>query len=202
VTAREFDSVLDFGCGVGRVTQAMAKLSRRAVGVDVSPTMLKRAADHAEKSGITNIEWQLSRDFVAACEAFDLVHSFLVFQHMRPREGLALLRTLAARVRPGGVFAIHVTYWRPGGMVRTLLRRARSVIPGVNQIANLMEGKAAGCPYMQMNMYDMNEVTRAMEDAGLLDLRLVWERQGDVRGVIVIARRPGGEDLASPPERR
>src|ERR1035437_4624071 len=35
--------VLDFGCGLGRVSQALAQHSGQVVGVDVSPTMVARA---------------------------------------------------------------------------------------------------------------------------------------------------------------
>ncbi|MGC2661261.1 MAG: class I SAM-dependent methyltransferase, partial [Bryobacteraceae bacterium] len=36
-------AVLDFGCGVGRVTQALSVHFDRATGVDISPTMLDLA---------------------------------------------------------------------------------------------------------------------------------------------------------------
>jgi len=37
-------SALDFGCGVGRLTQALARYFDRVVGVDISPRMLELAA--------------------------------------------------------------------------------------------------------------------------------------------------------------
>ena len=36
-------TVLDFGCGVGRLTVPLAKKFKRAIGVDVSPTMISKA---------------------------------------------------------------------------------------------------------------------------------------------------------------
>src|SRR5947208_2823638 len=37
-------AALDFGCGAGRVTQALADVFERADGVDISPSMLSAAA--------------------------------------------------------------------------------------------------------------------------------------------------------------
>lgn len=189
VENRRFDSVLDFGCGVGRVTLALAGLSRAVVGVDVSRTMLRLAADHATQSGVANVVWQPVSDFVEGAENFDFVHSFLVFQHIPRAEGMALLRKIAARVRTKGIIAVHFPYWRPGGLIRNLLRRARAEVPGVNLIANLVQGKTARSPYMQMNAYDLNDVVRELSNLEFSSLRLIEERQGDIHGVIVIGRR-------------
>jgi tRNA/tmRNA/rRNA uracil-C5-methylase (TrmA/RlmC/RlmD family) len=39
-----FRRALDFGCGVGRITQALANHFERCDGVDISPSMLETAA--------------------------------------------------------------------------------------------------------------------------------------------------------------
>jgi ubiquinone/menaquinone biosynthesis C-methylase UbiE len=43
------DVVVDFGCGPGFFLLPLAKVARRAIGVDVSPRMLEKAAEHAKK---------------------------------------------------------------------------------------------------------------------------------------------------------
>src|SRR5262245_45857186 len=40
------DTALDFGCGVGRLTQAMAAYFDRVTGVDIAPAMLQLAAQY------------------------------------------------------------------------------------------------------------------------------------------------------------
>src|SRR3954454_10444590 len=45
------ETALDFGCGVGRATHALARHFDRCVGVDVSPHMIKLARElHADVS--------------------------------------------------------------------------------------------------------------------------------------------------------
>ena len=45
---------LDFGCGVGRMTLALAKRVKRVVGVDIAPQMLALARRNAEEAGTAN----------------------------------------------------------------------------------------------------------------------------------------------------
>lgn len=47
------DTVVDFGCGPGYFLIPLAKVARRAIGVDVSPRMLERASTKAKKKGVS-----------------------------------------------------------------------------------------------------------------------------------------------------
>jgi ubiquinone/menaquinone biosynthesis C-methylase UbiE len=47
------DVVMDFGCGPGYFLIPLAKVADRAVGVDVSPSMLEKAARNARKRGVS-----------------------------------------------------------------------------------------------------------------------------------------------------
>lgn len=47
------DTVVDFGCGPGYFLIPLAKVARRAIGVDVSPRMLKKASTKAKKEGVS-----------------------------------------------------------------------------------------------------------------------------------------------------
>ncbi len=47
------DTVVDFGCGPGYFLIPLAKVARRAIGVDVSPRMLEKASTKAKKKGVS-----------------------------------------------------------------------------------------------------------------------------------------------------
>jgi ubiquinone/menaquinone biosynthesis C-methylase UbiE len=76
-------SALDFGCGVGRLTRALAGKFDRCVGVDIAESMLARAREwHREWSSCqfllnTTGDLRLFQD-----RAFDLVYSNIVLQHL------------------------------------------------------------------------------------------------------------------------
>jgi hypothetical protein len=100
----QLDSALDFGCGYGRLTQALAQHFGAATRVDIAPTMLEGARKWNRRGGrcryLLNETGDL-RQF--ADRTFDFVLSLLVLQHMRPDYATAYLRELLRVLRPGGV---------------------------------------------------------------------------------------------------
>ncbi len=103
-------NALDFGCGVGRLTAPLAKRFDRAIGVDVSATML----DNARRlhRSLANCHFQLNdADDLAqfADASFDVVLSLFVLQHL---ESTALIETflgeMARVLAPGGALVVQL----------------------------------------------------------------------------------------------
>ncbi|HEV8597591.1 MAG TPA: class I SAM-dependent methyltransferase [Candidatus Dormibacteraeota bacterium] len=74
---------LDFGCGVGRITRALADRFEVAIGVDIAYTMLEQAqelgGDRKNLSFVHNDRPDLQ---IFEDDGFDLVYSRLVLQHL------------------------------------------------------------------------------------------------------------------------
>jgi 2-polyprenyl-3-methyl-5-hydroxy-6-metoxy-1,4-benzoquinol methylase len=185
------ESVLDFGCGVGRIALGFAALANRVVGVDVSPTMLQLADGNAHASNITNVSWATSTSFYDGVEQYDLVHSYLVLQHIPERDGRTILTRLASRVRVDGWLVVHVPIWRDGGRLKKLLRALRSSVPGMNVLANLASGHELGAPYMQMNVYRLNPLLQALSCHGFQSFQLELEVDARVSSVLLFGQRRG-----------
>jgi len=105
--------ILDFGCGTGRLVIPFAKTAAEVVGLDVSDSMLAEARRNCESHGLVNVQLLKSADTIGdSLGEFDLVHSFIVFQHIPVAKGMHILRQVLRRVRQGGFAAIHITYSR------------------------------------------------------------------------------------------
>lgn len=176
-------TVLEYGCGVGRLAIPFAKRAAQVVAVDRSPAMMATARKHA--AAHANIEFRSGLDD----RRFDLVNCFLVLQRVRPSEGLALLRELAPRVADGGVGVFHIPYRAAVSRGVAAARALRSRVPGLNAAMNLARGKSASMPFIESNTYDLNEVMTILEEAGLDAPRLVFTRHGDLEGVIAYAAK-------------
>jgi SAM-dependent methyltransferase len=117
------DRALDFGCGAGRASQALALHASAVVGVDVSAPMLEAARRLDRSAGrctfVLNERPDLSRFDDAS---FDLVYSSLVLQHLPPALALSYLAELARVLRPGGAMAVQVAT-RPTVSVKGALFR-------------------------------------------------------------------------------
>jgi cyclopropane fatty-acyl-phospholipid synthase-like methyltransferase len=104
-------TVLDFGCGVGRLLVPFAMVAEDVVGLDVSVSMLREARKNCNKRGLRNVHLKPSDDELSTLAGtFDLIHSCIVFQHIPMERGRAILSKLLRHVHPGGMGAIQLTY--------------------------------------------------------------------------------------------
>ncbi len=127
--------VLDFGCGAGRLSQALADHADEVVGVDVSPPMLAVARE-LDTAGRCRFVLNETADLTCFADGeFDLVYSELVLQHLPSAVIDGYLAEFVRVLRPGGVALLQCTtrplwtfkgaVWRlvPGPLVRLAQRR-------------------------------------------------------------------------------
>ena len=185
-----FRRALDFGCGVGRLLMPLARLSDEAVGVDVSPGMLAEAADNCRRRGLDNVALAASDDRLAAVQGtFDLVHTYIVLQHIPVRRGMRVIAALLDRLDPGGVGVLHMTYakahwkWRAIGLVK-------KYVPLAHRLTNLRRGRPWSAPRMQMNDYDLNRVLGLLQRAGVHDVDVQFTDHGGFWGAALFFQKP------------
>jgi ubiquinone/menaquinone biosynthesis C-methylase UbiE len=129
-------TALDFGCGVGRLTRAMAAYFPESWGVDISPTMIRLAThyngDFARCRFVLNENEDL-RLFGAG--QFDFVYTSIVLQHIAPRHSKRYLEELVRVLKPNGILVFQlldefragtVARWRQKLGLRRNLRRLTS----------------------------------------------------------------------------
>jgi SAM-dependent methyltransferase len=108
--SQRFSRALDFGCGVGRLTLALAEHAVEAVGIDISPPHLVLARERAAEQGIANARF----DAIASVgdldryRDFDFVMSRIVLQHNPPPVMAEIYRRLLAALAPGGVAIVQM----------------------------------------------------------------------------------------------
>jgi SAM-dependent methyltransferase len=106
-------SVLDAGCGTGRVAIELHRRGHHVVGVDLDPAMLEQAGQKAP-----DIEWvlgDLADPDLAVGGPFDLIvlaGNVLIF--VEPGTESAVISNLARRLGPGGLLVAGYSL-RPGG---------------------------------------------------------------------------------------
>jgi SAM-dependent methyltransferase len=168
---------LDFGCGVGRLAEAMLAYADEVTGVDISPGMLELARKRGSKV-----------NYVGEVPAgpFDWINSFIVFQHIPPARGEAIIEDLLGKLATGAMVSLQVTVWREKSHEwpkETGLRRLFQ--------AQRQRRWARKLPLGQILMYDydLSRIVRLLNRAGIEDMRLVSTDHGGHHGVIILGRK-------------
>ena len=116
---------LDFGCGAGRLTQALAEHFDQVDGVDIAASMVDEARRINRQGDRCRFHVNAASDLsMFGDESFDFVLSMIVLQHMEPRFALAYIREFVRVLAPGGIALFQVPAATSGPVVRPLPRDA------------------------------------------------------------------------------
>jgi trans-aconitate methyltransferase len=101
-------SVLDLGCGVGRVGEHLSAHSPNYVGVDISAPHLELARSRFTELRRARSSFLLLNDFLTSTSRFDIFFSIIVLQHNPPPIIVEILDRVLQRLNPGGVAYFQV----------------------------------------------------------------------------------------------
>ncbi len=108
------EKAVDFGCGVGRHTRALARYFGECYGVDISEKMIVEAK--YLNGDIPNCRFVVSREGnlqLFADNQFDLVYSILVLQHLPKPQIMLYISELVRIMKPGGLLAFQLPCYMP-----------------------------------------------------------------------------------------
>jgi len=182
--------VLDFGCGVGRLLIPFAQRCKNAFGVDVSATMLKEATRNIAEFACDNAAVGTMQD-IPGGRKFDLLHSFIVFQHIPVEKGISLLRELTSHLKPNGRIALHFTFSRTYPHSKLGWKLA-SRFPFLIPYFRLLRGQNPLKPRMLMGRYDLNEVLHLLHEAGFRHCQIEIVNDNGNLGAMILGQL-GGE---------
>jgi|SRR5579884_4106206 len=181
---------LDHGCGVGRLSFALAQQFADVVALDVSPSMLREAKANAQKLGSSNTIFALSDDQLSnAVGTFDFVNSYMVLQHVPVRRGLRIVSALLDKLNDGGGFHLHFSI-RDDRLRSRALWWASHHLPGVKLIQNIIAGRAWNAPAMQMNNYPFNRILTLLTSRNITQILVSAERHSDFLTLSVTGKIP------------
>jgi SAM-dependent methyltransferase len=175
---------LDFGCGVGRLAEAMTAWADQVTGVDISPGMLELARKRGSKVVYTDSP---------PPGPFDWINSFIVFQHIPPERGMAIVEDLLGRLAPGGMISLQLTVWRDD-------RHIWVDAPGWRRFFQRRRQRewAASLPVGHIHMfdYDLSQVVRLLNLAGIEEIKLISTDHDGHHGFIILGQKTAAPSLA------
>ena len=177
-------TVVEIGCGLGRLTRPLAARAAAVIALDVSSEMLARARDL--NPGLENVDWVHGdgRSLHGVDDASaDLCVSHVVFQHIPdPRITLDYVREMGRVLRPGGeaVFGVSndpAVHRRRPGDARSVFARLLGRGP-----------RGQGDPAWLGASVDLEDLRAAGAEGGLAIVRIAHEES---QFCVIRARRVG-----------
>jgi len=185
-----FGKALDFGCGVGRVLMPLARRFREVVGIDSSETMRQICAQNLPDLPDPSVRILGTLDSLSnERESFDFIHSFIVFQHIRPSVGYKIFQRLLDLGALNSVYALHLTVadlrrWR----ARANWFRYR--IPPLHWVYNVSRSRPIFEPMTEMNRYDMAMVLNLLQQTGVSSIYVQITDHNDHIGAVLYFLKP------------
>lgn len=176
---------LDFGCGVGRLTQALASRFQRSDGVDISATMVDLARQYNKHGDRCHYHVNTEPDLaVFESNSFDFIYSTIVLQHNPPENAERYIQEFGRLLAPGGVAVFDMTTGLnvrklPDGSHRAevslrstvgTLRAGQAAVVEVSVTNNSGIDWPAGSWLGVGNHWHANDPRRSIEDDGRVPL--------------------------------
>lgn len=99
------ETLLEFGCGTGLITAALAPNVARILALDSAPGMIEALVEKLQRHGIDNVDAKVGDLPDNPPEGrFDAIVSSMTLHHIADTD--ALLRVLFERLKPGGRIAL------------------------------------------------------------------------------------------------
>lgn len=147
---------LDFGCGVGRLSQALTAHFPEVHGVDISPSMIGHANRFNQSPDKCVFHVNSENDLrLFESGSFDFVYSNIALQHIEPRFATGYIREFFRLLKPGGV-AVFQTL--SATMLRSLFPQAL-----VDRYRKMKHG---GKPIIGMFGIPKHAIVDLIQDAG------------------------------------
>lgn len=106
---RRWDRGLDFGCGVGRLTQALAGHVGQMTGLDVAPSMIEQARAFNRHGSRCDYQVNASPDLRRWPDgSFDVIYTGRVLQHMEPVYSTSYVREFTRLLAPRGYLSFDL----------------------------------------------------------------------------------------------
>lgn len=163
-------AALDFGCGVGRLTRAMAAHFPECWGVDISPTMVRLAAEFNRDVPQCRFVLNERGDLGGFQDAqFGFVYSSIVLQHIPPRYGKQYLAELVRVLKPGGILVFQLLDDFRAGVVARWRQRL-----GLRRTMRKLTSRSNGNHLIDLHCIREHEVRLVLQSVGakLVDVRL------------------------------
>lgn len=154
---------LDFGCGAGRLSQALAQYFDQVIGIDIAPSMIALAEQYNQFSSscryLVNDTDELA---VLPSDSIDFIYSNIVLQHMEPQYSRKYIKEFCRILAPHGLLLFQIPS-EPTPRLRQRQFMKRLIPPVLLHKIHRIKNMAI----MEMYAIEKREIVHLVEAEGL-----------------------------------
>ena len=158
---------LDFGCGIGRLTQPLCKYFDEVCGVDIAPSMIELAKKYNRYGGKCRYYLNDTNNLqLFADKNFNFIYSNITLLHMEPRYFKNYIKEFLRILAPDGLLIFQL----PSDPSKIIKRLTRMVLILVTLYYKARYGNQ---PRMEMHGMKQEDVTKFIEENGakIIDIK-------------------------------
>jgi len=179
------ETALDFRCGVGRLTRALAKHFKKCYGVDISFPMVEKAKEL--NSEISNCEFLLNKEenlSMFPTNHFDMIYTNIVLQHITDKDVIkSYVSEFVRVVKTGGLAVFQLPSYISAIAMLQPRARIHSVLSKAGFDKRFLYDRLRLVP-IRMNYVSEKEVIDLLESLGAFVLDCQREPfPGPFRGI-------------------
>ncbi len=115
-----FDKAMDFGCGVGRLTQTLGEYFNNVIGFDISPKMIELANEYNKKRNCRYNVCDLINIKKKQSNEFDFIYSNITLQHIQPKYVYSYLEEFQRILKNNGIIVFQLAHKFKNPFIRIL----------------------------------------------------------------------------------
>lgn len=166
---------LDFGCGVGRLTQALARHFEQVVGIDIAKDMLSLARTYNRFGDRVQYLHNRHRHLgLLESDRFDFVCSLITLQHMKVALARSYIAEFVRVCAPGGIILFQIPASELSSRPKPQFERLRfsswppTLFKRIGRILHqrVTHWKSVLGPTMEMHSIPRSEIVALLETSG------------------------------------
>lgn len=145
-------TIIDFGCGLGRISKFLIDFGLKVIGMDVSKQHLKLA----KKQVKGDVKWIHIADAEKSIQDLvgkkvDLIVSFIVLQHNRPALMKKFVGSLLDALSKNGIAILHIPYEISGYVANSYRGHKKMEMHFVSVVEIKKLTRSCGCEILEID---------------------------------------------------
>lgn len=187
-------SVLEYGCGPGRLIPAFLRRGLSVTAVDLSPRMLELAAKNTDGSVAFVEQHAFHAD---ESSRFDLVNVARVMQHIPATLADERVRMLARHVRRGGYLHLDFPFRSTRSALSRVALSLRAQIPVLNSFANAAKQRPRNTPVSPIHVHSLDTIVAALQGSAMEIVDIAVSSENELTTASILARAVGAKSVVA-----